>query len=213
MIVVISGLIGVGKSCLCESLCNLFDAKGFYEPVGSNPYLELYYKYPAKYAFDMQINLMFERGASFEEAACRSRRGELCICDRSIYEDYAFADVQRKQGFMDELHFKTYNKWHTWFTAHIPFPELIIHLDASIDTSMRRICERSRTCECGIEREYMEALSDAYSNLIPRLARKCPVVRIDAEKSKGEVVTIAAECIRERQKEIDAFEPVYHGGF
>lgn len=213
MIVVVSGLIGAGKTTLCESLCKRLNAVGFFEPVGSNPYLELYYKDPANHAFDLQMNLLFERGAMFEEAACRSRRGELCVCDRSIYEDYAFADVQREYGYIDDLHFRTYNKWHTWFTAHIPFPELILHLDATVDVAMRRICERDRSCESGIERAYMEALSNAYDRLMPRLAQKCPVVPIDADLPKDRIVDLASACIRKRLSQMDAYAPVYHGGF
>lgn len=215
MIVVISGLIGVGKSTLCGLLCGELICKGFFEPVESNEFLQPYLSDPKKYSFGMQMNLLEKRTDAFEDAVKLSKRhGTLCICDRSMYEDWAFAEVQHNLGFMDDLHFACYERWHKRFVESMPLPDLIINLKASVELIKKRQLERNRSNEVdSYDDVYNNALYDAYERLIPRLACKCPVVDIDASKDKDEVFRVALKAIENRRKDIDMLKPVYHGGF
>lgn len=214
MIIVISGLIGVGKTSLCEAICKDLGARGFYEPVESNEFLNPYLADHAKYSFGMQMNLLYARTDAFEDAVKASKRhDELCICDRSMYEDWAFADVQHVMGYMDDLHFKCYEKWHKRFVDSMPLPDLILNLKASLETIKARQVERNREGEDCYDETYNRALMDAYDRLMPRLACKCPVVDIDAEKSKSEVLEDALNAINRRRLEFNLLKPVYHGGY
>ncbi len=214
MIVVISGMIGVGKSSLCSKLCEKHCATGFYEPVESNPFLNPYLQDHAKYSFGMQMNLLYERTDAFEDAVKASkRRGDLCVCDRSMYEDWAFADVQHELGYMDDLHFQCYEKWHKRFVDSMPLPDLILYLKASLETIKQRQINRNRSGEDCYDETYNRTLMNAYERLMPRLSCKCPVVEIDAEVDEKGVLEQAEIAIGQRKLEFALNKPVYHGGF
>jgi len=52
--VVVSGLIGVGKTHLTEELADMLDYEAIFEPVKDNPYLADFYQDPETWAYPMQ---------------------------------------------------------------------------------------------------------------------------------------------------------------
>ena len=218
MLIAVTGVIGVGKSTLVERLVERLGATPFYEPLPEteNFMLEGYYKDPARYAYSMQTLLLALRFRAQQEAQWRSTRGEVCIMDSSIYSDKAFLEVQKQCGYIDELEYKAYNKLCEIHFGFLQYPDLLIHLDLPVDEEERRICKRSRACESGIPRDYLEKLHASYDDLIPFLRAKFPVVVIDASASADEVCERALALIRARQSELteqNSVWPSYKKGF
>ena len=213
MIVVITGLIGAGKTSVCEALEKSLKCKVFYEPLpeSDNFMLEEYYKNPAKYAYSMQTLLLALRFQAQQEAQWRSTRGELCVMDSSIYSDKAFLDVQKQCGYIDEYEYKAYERLCEIHFGFLQYPDLHLHLDLPIDEEIERIKKRSRDCECGIERAYLEKLNDAYNDLIPYLSKLYPVKIINANQSFDSVLKDCLEAIKQRKKELQeqSHYPVY----
>ena len=109
--IIIEGNIGAGKSTLTKQLAEKLNARAFYEPVESNPYLEDFYKDPKKYALPMQFYLMSVRYEMHQQGIEHTwRTGQTCIFDRSIYGDYVFAKKNWLDGNMSDLDFENYNK-------------------------------------------------------------------------------------------------------
>lgn len=196
MIICVEGLIGVGKSTLCEAL----DGEKFYEPVGSNPFLELYYEDKKRWAYAMQVNLLAERFAMFQRA--QWAEGD-CVMDRSYYGDYAFAIVQKKQGMMTDAEFASYVKMHKLHQRYLGFPDIILRLVLPLEEEQKRIRERGRDCEKDLDPAYLMALSEAYDDLFEELKSECTVVEIDASQSKEDVIREAKAAI-ERIRNSDA---------
>jgi len=110
-LIIIEGGIAAGKTTLTNQLAEHYDAKPFFEPVETNPYLELYYKDPEKYALPMQFFLMSNRYALHMEAIEHIWKSkQMCIFDRSIYGDFVFAKRNWLDGNMSKLDFDNYNK-------------------------------------------------------------------------------------------------------
>lgn len=87
-----------------------------------------------------------------------------CIMDRSIYGDYLFAKMHFKNGFMTEDEFSLYQSfWEKLISARTN-PLLIIYLETSVDNAIRKIKERGRDFELGVEKEYWNSLNEEYSN-------------------------------------------------
>ena len=55
MVIITAGMIGVGKTTLTGKIAEHLHTKAFFEPVGENPVLPLYYKNPKQYGFLLQI--------------------------------------------------------------------------------------------------------------------------------------------------------------
>ena len=93
----IAGVVGVGKS----SLCNIFNELGYkvyHEPVFDNELLEKFYYDKEKYAFPLQIFFLNKRFEMYKD----SINHPASIMDRSIVEDRIFAKMLRDQGELND---------------------------------------------------------------------------------------------------------------
>lgn len=214
MLVVVTGSIGAGKSSLVEGLVTNLNAVPFYEPLPEtdNFMLEAYYKDPARYSYSMQTLLLALRFRAQQEAQWRSNRGELCVIDSSYYADQAFLEVQRQCGYIDDLEYRAYHKLCEIHFGFLQYPDLHIHLDLPLNKEIERIKIRSRDCESGIPEDYLIKLRAAYDDLIPFLAKKYPLVHIDASQDKAHVLDDAVAAITKRKNDMlkeNALWPVY----
>lgn len=195
LVVAIEGLIGVGKTTLTDSLCEMFGFTAFKEPVEANPFLEDYYKDPHRWSYAMQVNLLWERFKMFQEANYRAMRGEVCVADRSIYGDMAFGLVQKSDGYFVDKEFESYKRMHETLQPMIPYPDLIIWLELLPSDAMERIQKRSRGCESGIQLEYLQHLNEAYQQVLRCLESKCKIVKVDARQSAYKVLCEVMQII------------------
>jgi deoxyadenosine/deoxycytidine kinase len=89
------------------------------------------------------------------------------ILDRSIFEDAAiFARNSYETGIMNERDYQTYLRIYESILPSMTPPDLIIYLQASVPTLMRRIRLRGREYEQAIPREYLAQLNDLYEDFI-----------------------------------------------
>ena len=193
-VISIEGLIGCGKTTLVANLCDKHNYAPFFEPVETNPYLEDYYKEPKRYAFTMQVHLLWERYKMFQSAYYRSLQGEVCVLDRSPQGDYAFALVQDMDGYFTKNEFQTYKNMNQILHSQMANSDLVIWLDVSPEEVIERIKKRSRNCEYNIPIEYLQHLYDAYQTVLASLEKQTSVVRIDA-RPNVEVVLASVEKV------------------
>lgn len=196
-VISIEGLIGCGKTTLVTNLCDKHNYIPFFEPVETNPYLEDYYKEPKRYAFTMQVHLLWERYKMFQNAYYRSLQGEVCVLDRSPQGDYAFALVQDTDGYFTKNEFQTYKNMNQILHSQMANSDLVIWLDISPEEVVERIKKRSRNCECNIPIEYLQHLYDAYQAVLASLEKQTSVVRIDARPNVEVVLASVEKVINE----------------
>ena len=195
MIITVSGLLGAGKSTLTKNLADSCKCKLFEEPVETNPFLDDYYKDPARYAFEMQVFLMFERSKQAKEAYYRSLRGETVILDSNIWSDMAFAIVQKRDGYFTRAEFDLYHNLYRDITLNIPRADYFVWLEMKPQDALERIKLRSRDCECNIPLNYLEHLYAAYQEVLASLERQTNILRIDAKLSPDKVLNSVLEAI------------------
>lgn len=199
MIIAIEALIGTGKTTLTNSLCDKHGYTRFLEPVESNPYLEKYYKDPHRWSYTMQTHLLWERYKMFQEAYFRSLKGETCVLDRSPQGDYAFALVQKHDGFFTDDEFKSYTNMCNVMHNCMADSDLVIWLELSPEKTQERIQKRSRGCESNIPIEYLHHLYEAYQKVLESLERRTKVVRVDASVSADDVLSTVKRIINENR--------------
>lgn len=208
IIVAVMGLIGSGKSTLVKSLKEKYNYVTFMEPTSKsegaddNPYLNKYYNDPSRWAFTMQVHLLWERWKQFQEAHYRALRGESCLIDSSYYSDYAFAIVQHEDGYFTEDEFNTYENMHEALQPSLIYPDVIVFLELAPEDALNRVKSRSRECECSLPIEYLSHLNNAYKRVLGALEHRCKVVKVDARKSKDEILSEVESIIESTKYEM-----------
>lgn len=165
--IVLSGMIGAGKSSLATILSKHLGTKPFYEQVDDNPVLPLFYKDPKKYAFLLQIYFLNKRFASIKKAMADDNN----VLDRSIYEDSLFFHMNADMGRATPQEVQVYDELlanmmeELPYAAHKKAPDLLVHLDISYDMTIKHIKKRGRPYE---QPKNDLSLEDYYHNLLGR---------------------------------------------
>ncbi|AKP68394.1 deoxynucleoside kinase [Companilactobacillus ginsenosidimutans] len=165
--IVLSGTIGAGKSTLATILSEHLGTEAFYEQVDDNPVLPLFYKDPKQYAFLLQIYFLNKRFESIKKALADDNN----VLDRSIYEDALFFHMNADMGRATQQEVKVYDELLDNMMQELPYaaakkaPDLLIHIDISYDTMIKRIEKRGRDYE---QPEQDPTLVDYYHNLLGR---------------------------------------------
>lgn len=167
MMIVLSGMIGAGKSSLTTILAEHLGTQAFYEQVDDNPVLPLFYADPKKYAFLLQIYFLNKRFASIKRALADDNN----VLDRSIYEDSLFFHINADMGRATEQEVQVYDELldnmmeELPYAAHKKAPDLLVHLEISYDKMLDHIKKRGRSYE---QPENDSSLVGYYHNLLDR---------------------------------------------
>lgn len=165
--IVTAGTIGVGKSTFTKIISDELGTKPFYEPVGDNPVLPLYYQDPKKYGFLLQIYFLNKRFNLIKEAYKENNN----VLDRSIYEDYLFTQINYENGNMAKQEFDVYEDLLSNMMEEIEglpkkSPDLLVYLYADFDIILDRVKLRGRDYEQIDEnpglKDYYRTLWDKY---------------------------------------------------
>ncbi|UQS87202.1 deoxynucleoside kinase [Nicoliella spurrieriana] len=162
---VLAGTIGAGKSSLTTRVAKHLGTKAFYEPVGDNPVLPLFYQDKQKYGFLLQIYFLNKRF----EMIKRAQRDDNNVLDRSIYEDALFTDLNHRLGNINDAEAAIYHELLDNMMEELPFaakkkrPDLLVYIEVSLDTQLARIKKRGRDFEQSDELlDYYRELRVAY---------------------------------------------------
>jgi deoxyadenosine/deoxycytidine kinase len=214
MVIVTAGMIGVGKTTLTGLISEHLGTEAFFEPVGDNPVLPLYYSDPKKYGFLLQIFFLNKRFAMIKQALTDDNN----VLDRSIYEDALFTRENNKEGNITDQEFAIYltllnNMMGELKDIPKKAPDLLVYADADFETILYRIKKRGRDYE-QIENDHN--LYDYYYKIWSAYQQwyedydESPKMKVDLQKydlSQPEHVTtvlamIDAELARVRQTKI-----------
>jgi deoxyguanosine kinase len=156
--IAIEGPIGVGKTSLARRLALELDGELVLEEAGANPFLERFYQDPRGGALPAQLFFMFQRVRQLEQLMQADMFSDLRISDFLMAKDRLFAEVT-----LDRDEFALYDRVFAKLDFSPPAPDLVVYLQAPVDTLLFRIGRRGINYEQGIQRRYLERLTDAYS--------------------------------------------------
>jgi len=171
------GIIAAGKTTFCREIAKRLEYKFLPEPVESNPYLEVFYKDPKRWAWPMQMHLLGHRFGMKKIAdytsATRLEKG--VILDRSIAGDRVFCSLHHKAGNIHQLEFETYEYLYQILARDLQPPTVFLYLDVQPETAFKRMQKRNRGVENGVELNYLVKLREGYEELLKELSRGlCP---------------------------------------
>jgi deoxyguanosine kinase len=170
--IVIEGAIGVGKTTLARMLSDRLHTRLLLEVFEENPFLAKFYESRARYAFQTQMFFLLSRYRQQQQVPEIAHRTAL-ISDYMFDKDRLFARLNLAG---DE--WEIYQQLQTALARQIALPDLIVYLQADTDVLMARIAQRDRPYERDMDRDYIEAVGQAY-RIFFQEQRETPVLSID----------------------------------
>lgn len=148
MVIITAGMIGVGKTTLTGKIAEHLNTQAFFEPVGENPVLPLYYKNPKQYGFLLQIYFLNKRFSMIKKALSDDNN----VLDRSIYEDALFTKENNAEGNITDTELGVYlqlldNMMEDLNRLPKKAPDLMVYSETTFDTILYRIKKRGRDYE------------------------------------------------------------------
>ena len=156
--IVVEGPIGVGKTSLATRLADSLSAELVLEHLTENPFLERFYRSGRTAALPAQLFYLFQRTRQLEELRQTDMFAPVRVADYLIDKDRIFAELT-----LDGEELALYNQICEKLDVDAPIPDLVIYLQASVDTLLARIARRGIGYERMIDRAYLEQLNDAYA--------------------------------------------------
>lgn len=157
MYLVVEGPIGVGKTSLSRRLAARYGAELKLEVVEENPFLAAFYENPAAYAFQVQVFFLLSR---YKQLSQLSQGG---LWQGGVVGDYLFAkDFIFAAMNLNGHEFELYNDLYSHLSPRLPTPDLVVYLRADTDVLLRRIGQRGRPFEQGMQAGYLSDLTSRY---------------------------------------------------
>ncbi len=157
--IVVEGPIGVGKTSLVERLAERLKARMLLEVADDNPFLASFYQEPRRYAFQTQLWFLLNRFRQQQELAQVDLFHQTLITDYFFAKDKIFAYLT-----LDDNELALYERVHSLLQVQVPWPDLVIFLQASTETLQQRIAHRGKPYEREIGRKYLDELNAAYTH-------------------------------------------------
>ena len=141
-----------------EMIGEEFGARVVLEKVEDNPFLPRFYREGSIHAFQTQIFFLLSRFQQQKALAQLDLFSQNIVCDYLFAKDRIFASVNLGD---DEL--ALYRQIYNLLDQRIPRPDLVIYLQSPPEVLQQRIRRRGRSFEREINRDYIEAVNEAYN--------------------------------------------------
>jgi deoxyadenosine/deoxycytidine kinase len=173
----IEGPIGVGKSTLAARLAADLGVGLLSENPDANPFLGDFYADPGGHALAAQLCFLLQRVHQIDALRQSDRFRGGCVADFMFAKDALFARLN-----LSASELALYDQVHARLAGQAPQPDRVIYLEASLDTLMTRINQRSRPAEAQLKRAYLARVVAAYRDFFAAYG-SAPSIRVDAEQT------------------------------
>ncbi|ANB56224.1 deoxynucleoside kinase family protein [Anoxybacillus sp. B7M1] len=179
--IAVEGPIGVGKTSLAKAISEQFQYHLLKEIVDENPFLGKFYENIEEWSFQTEMFFLCNRYKQLEDINRDFlKKQKPVVADYHILKNLIFAERTLRYD-----QYQKYLKIYHILTDDMPEPNMIIYLNASLDTLLHRIQMRGRKMEKNIDPLYLHELSIAYERTMKLLKKEkphIPILHFDGDK-------------------------------
>ncbi|WP_026584741.1 deoxynucleoside kinase [Bacillus sp. J33] len=178
--ITVEGPIGVGKTSLAKAISEKFHYALLKEIVDENPFLGKFYENIEEWSFQTEMFFLCNRYKQLVDINNHYlNQNKPVVADYHIFKNLIFA-----QRTLNQNEYQKYLKIYDILTGDMPKPNVIIYLNASLETLLDRIELRGREIEKNISPLYLEQLSLDYETAMNEFERQhpdIPVIRFNGD--------------------------------
>ena len=157
--IVVEGPIGAGKTSLARVLAQHTGGNELFERPEENPFLERFYSDMVRFALATQLTFLFQRADQLAGVGQFDMFRHLTVGDFLLDKDPLFARLT-----LSDAEYRLYEKIYSHLKPQTPRPDLVIYLQAPVETLIERVHRRGVEFERKISTRYLARLADAYSS-------------------------------------------------
>jgi len=174
--VVVEGPIGAGKTSLARQLAEHVDADTLLEQPDDNPFLARFYEDMPRFALPTQLTFLFQRVDQLRALSQLDMFRRPTVADFLLDKDPLFARLN-----LTDDEYALYEKVYRHQKPQTPTPDLVVYLQAPVDTLLARVRTRGVRFEQSIPDEYLARLADAYARFFYQY-EDAPLLIINSER-------------------------------
>lgn len=197
--IVVEGPIGVGKTTLVNQFAKQYDANTVLEVFEENPFLADFYEDSEEYAFQTEMFFLLSRYKQQESFAQENLFSRLSVSDYLFVKSRLFASLT-----LDDHELKLYDRMYDILKEQVPTPDVVVYLQAPLETLLERIDDRGRPYEQDMDPGYLDRLRSLYQNFFEHYD-EAPLIEVDTTKvdfsEDDEAVGLLMDRIRELYQE------------
>ena len=175
--IAVEGPIGVGKSSLARRLATMYDAELILEEPDNNEFLPDFYRNSKRYALQTQLSFLIHRTRQLQSLTQIQLFDRVCLADFTLEKNQLFAELT-----LNEAEYKLYQQVQDLLYKDVIRPDLVIYLQADVDTLVDRIVARGIEYEMNIDAHYLGRICEAYINFFHNYDA-CPLLIINSENA------------------------------
>jgi deoxyadenosine/deoxycytidine kinase len=174
--IVVEGPIGAGKTSLARQLATAVHGDELFERPADNPFLARFYEDMARYALPTQLTFLFQRVDQLRGVGQLDMFRHATVGDFLFDKDPLFARLN-----LDDAEYQLYEKVYSHLKPQVPVPDLVIYLQAPVETLVERVLRRGVDYERSISPQYLARLAEAYSRFFYRY-EESPLLIVNSER-------------------------------